>query len=346
MSFDSIYQLDEARKGYLNCDGHPPAMAELWRWVEYVIAGPLGMLVIQSTAFLVGVYLLFARRMSARTAAVVAVLVLWFPPISGLMAVIWKDSQMSGFLMLGLGLVTSDSRRTRLWGIAAFLMATLMRHNALLMTGPLIFFSFAWSPQHRWWQRYSIAVAAWLAITLTAQVITGALTDKKTYIWTDSLARSAISRRRCAIPTPRSPTPSSRRSSAPAFASDRRTTCTRSRDRVVPDASYVETLWDTAYGMFAIPASQAERDAVTRAWKAIVFGHLGPVPAVPRAGLRPRVAARRLRRQLADLQLLVRRRAEPVLQHAARRPRRRAEQAPGQCCAARFTCSAARRCSA
>jgi hypothetical protein len=35
-------------------------------------------------------------------------------------------------------------------------------------------------------------------------------------------------------------------------------------------------LWETTYEMFGIPETQAERDAVARAWKTIVFGHLGP----------------------------------------------------------------------
>ncbi len=272
MSFDSIYQLNEARRGVLS-DGHPPAMAELWRWVEYLIAGPLGMLVIQSLAFLIGVYLVLAPRMRARTAAVVAVLVLWFPPIASLMAVIWKDAQMSGFLMLGLGLVISESRRVRIGGLAAFLMATLMRHNALVMTGPLIFFCFVWNERHRWWQRYGLAVAAWLAITLGAQVITGALTDKKMYIWTDSLAL-------CDVAATLRYTPQTipdvelqkifdgihviPQHDLHAFAR-----------RTEPDASYIQTLWDTTYTMFAVPKTQAERDAVARAWRTIVFGHLG-----------------------------------------------------------------------
>jgi hypothetical protein len=273
MSFDSIFQLNEARRGVLS-DGHPPAMAELWRWVEYLIAGPLGMLVIQSVAFLVGVYLVLAPRMRPRTAAIAAVLVLWFPPISSLMAVIWKDAQMSGFLMLGTGLVISQSRVARIGGLAAFLMATLMRHNALLMTGPLIFFCFVWSERHRWWQRYGLAVAAWLAITLSAQVITGALTDKKMYIWTDSLAL-------CDMAATLRYTPETipdaelqkifdgihvfPQHDLHAFAR-----------RTLPDAPYIYTLWNTAYNLFDVPRTQAERDAVVRAWRTIVFGHLGP----------------------------------------------------------------------
>jgi hypothetical protein len=273
MSFDSIYQLNEARSGVLS-DGHPPAMAELWRWVEYVIAGPLGMLVIQSVAFLVGVYLVLAPRMRPRTAAIVAVLVLWFPPIASLMAVIWKDAQMSGFLMLGTGLVISQSRRMRVAGLAAFLMATLMRHNALLMTGPLIFFCFVWSERHRWWQRYSLAVAAWLAVTLSAQVITGALTDKKTYIWTDSLALCDMAATLRYTPEP---IPDAELhqifDGIHVFPEHDLQEFSRA---VVPGANYIENLWHTTYTMFAVPKTQAERNAVARAWRTIVFGHLGP----------------------------------------------------------------------
>src|SRR5262249_13915818 len=76
MSYDSVGQLLEARSGVFS-DGHPPAMAALWRAVDSVIAGPLGMLLIQSLAFLAGAYLLFKRRMSPRAAAITASLLLW-----------------------------------------------------------------------------------------------------------------------------------------------------------------------------------------------------------------------------------------------------------------------------
>ncbi|HEY1551898.1 MAG TPA: hypothetical protein VGG28_28930 [Kofleriaceae bacterium] len=273
MSFDSIYQLNEARRGVLS-DGHPPAMAELWRWVEYLIAGPFGMLIIQSVAFLVGVYLVLSPRMRPSTAAIIASLVLWFPPIAGLMAVIWKDGQMSGFLMLGTGLVISQSRGMRIAGLVAFLMATLMRHNALLMTGPLIFFCFVWNERHRWWQRYGVAVAAWLAVTLSAQVITTALTDKKTYIWTDSLAL-------CDMAATLRYTPGTIPDAElqkifdgiHVFPQHDLHDFARSQ---VPGAGYIENLWHTTYTMFDVPKTQAERAAVARAWRTIVFGHLGP----------------------------------------------------------------------
>src|ERR1700690_1948103 len=94
MSFDSVFQLRMSRSGWL-IDGHPPFMAAMWRFVELFVAGPVGMLVIQTTAFLIGAYLVFRTLMSPKRAAIVASLVLWFPPIASVMAVIWKDSQMT-----------------------------------------------------------------------------------------------------------------------------------------------------------------------------------------------------------------------------------------------------------
>src|SRR3569623_3549484 len=81
MSFDSVFQLGEARADHFS-DAHPPAMAELWRLVDHVIAGPLGMLLIQSTCFLAAVFLLIRRRMKPQTAALAALDVLLFPTVA------------------------------------------------------------------------------------------------------------------------------------------------------------------------------------------------------------------------------------------------------------------------
>ena len=60
-SFDSQFQLGEARAGVYS-DWHPPAMAVLWHYVDRVVAGPLGMLVIQTACFLAGAYLVLRRQ--------------------------------------------------------------------------------------------------------------------------------------------------------------------------------------------------------------------------------------------------------------------------------------------
>jgi hypothetical protein len=66
-------------------------MSFVWRWVDTLIAGPLGMLCIQSTAMLWGLYKILSRFIAARSAALIAVALLLFPPNLVVMAVIWKD---------------------------------------------------------------------------------------------------------------------------------------------------------------------------------------------------------------------------------------------------------------
>jgi hypothetical protein len=270
MSFDSIVQLRESRRGYY-IDGHPPAMAALWRIVELFVAGPIGMLVIQTTCFLVGGYLVFSRLMSARRAAVTASLLLWFPPIAAVMAVIWKDSQMAAFLVLGFGLIIQDRRRTRIWGLVALLAATLMRHNALVITGPLIVICFTWDPAHRFVKRHAIAIAAWVAVTFTAQVISGILTDEEQHIWHTSLALCDMT-----ATLRYTTTPLSDAELAPTFTGVE--VLQRDAHAFARDADlsheYVNTLWKTTYKLFGLPHTKADRDAVTRAWKQLVFSHV------------------------------------------------------------------------
>jgi len=269
MSFDSITQLRESRSGY-HIDGHPPAMAELWRFVELFVAGPVGMLLIQGACFLVGAYLVCTRYMSPRKAAVTATLLLWFPPIAAVMAVIWKDSQMTGFLVLGLGLVLQDSRRLRLLGLVAFVAATAMRHNALVMTGPLIFLCFVWDARHGLIKRHAISLAAFVAVTFSAQVITSALTDEEQHIWHTSLALCDMAMTLRNVPTP---IPEAElRTMLDGVQVLQRDPQTFMRDGI-QDADYINTLWKTTYKLFGLPRTQAERDAVTRAWKRVVFGH-------------------------------------------------------------------------
>jgi hypothetical protein len=270
MSYDSVYQLQEARWDYYS-DGHPPAMAELWRRVDYMLAGPLGMLVIQSVCFLAGAYLIFRTRMQPRGAALAAVLTLWFPPIAAFMAVIWKDSQMVAFIVLGLGLLLTSSRRLQITGLVVMALGTAMRHNALAMTLPLIGLLFVWNEAHPWWKRYAIAIVAWLAVTLAARAGSNALTDNHRYLWTNSIAMCDIA--------------ATLRYTEPTIPDDKLRELFDGA-RIWPDKDlhavarrgdeekdFVVAIWDSAYRMFAVPHNEAERDAVVRAWKRIVLTH-------------------------------------------------------------------------
>jgi hypothetical protein len=269
MSYDSVYQLLEARAGVFS-DGHPPAMAALWKVVDLVIAGPFGMLVIQTTCFVLGAYLVLARHMRPRRAALGAVAIVWFPAISSTLAVIWKDSQMAGFLMLGTGLLVAPRRRTRLCGLALLAVATMMRHNALTMTFSIVGLLFVWDETHRWWKRYPLAIAAWVAITLFAQLTNGALTSDERHLWHRSLALLDI------VGTLRNTPPVPEAELQPILAG----TPVRSPGDVSAQAhapsaepSPIDELWAVTNQVFRQPDTAAERAAVSRAWRDVVFGH-------------------------------------------------------------------------
>ena len=159
MSYDSVHQLDQARAGSLG-DWHPPAMAALWRIVELVIAGSLGMLLLQIGCFVIGVYLLLQRVLPARIAAACTVAIAWFPPIAATLAVIWKDSQMVAYCVLGAALIGSPRRGTRLAGLGLLALGSAMRHNAFTITFPLVLLAYA-APS----RRFATACVAWVAIT-------------------------------------------------------------------------------------------------------------------------------------------------------------------------------------
>ncbi len=191
MTMDSFDQLEEARAGFFT-DSHPPAMAALWALVDRIVPGPFGMLVIQGTAFLIGLYWILRRAMSPRTAAVVTCLVFLFPPVLAPMIVIWKDCLMAGFLVLGLG-ATFDARRwVRLAALGAFFVATAMRYNAFAATFPLIVLCWQLREGMSWLERYALAAGVWLAITLAAFGFTELLADRKMHFWASTYALEDI----------------------------------------------------------------------------------------------------------------------------------------------------------
>lgn len=187
MTQDSFDHLREARDGMYS-DAHPPAINLVWRITDYVIAGPFGMLVLQSATLLAGLYLLLRRALPPRGAALAASAIFVFPPVMVTMAVIWKDCLMAGLLALGTAALLSPRRRWRVVGLAAMIAATTLRYNALGATLPLIVLLFEWRPDLHWLKRYPLALAAWLAVTGSASVINGALTDKQMHFWHSSNA--------------------------------------------------------------------------------------------------------------------------------------------------------------
>lgn len=186
MTMDSIQQLTEARAGFYT-DGHPPAMAWLWHFVDTLIAGPFGMLLLQTGTFLAGFYLLLKRAMPPRRAALAASLLILFPPVLTPLAVIWKDCLMAAMFLLGTAALFDERRWIRGLGLGAFVVATAVRYNAPAATLPLCVLLFTWA-WDRGIKRYLLATAAWVGVTGTALGIGFALTDQPMHVWHSSLA--------------------------------------------------------------------------------------------------------------------------------------------------------------
>lgn len=272
MSYDSVAQLAESRSGVYS-NAHPPAMAALWRLCEVFIAGPFLMLALQTLGFITGAYLLLCRRIASRPAAVLTVLVLWFPPVANTMSTIWKDSQMAAFLLLGTALILSPRRKIKLVGLLALCAATAMRHNALAMTLPLVVLLFVWDPAHRWWKRYALAACAWIAVTLAAQLATKALTDHERFLWHESIALLDM------VGTLRHvddlPDETLRELFAGLELRHTENLHEKLRYTQDPNWSLIDNLWWATDGFFIRPRNAEERAAAARAWRAVIPAHLG-----------------------------------------------------------------------
>jgi uncharacterized membrane protein SirB2 len=194
MTQDSFDHLREVRDSSYT-DSHPPALAALWSIVDYVVAGPFGMLVFQTTLFLVGIYLLFRRAFEPRAAAWIATGVFVFPPVALPMVVIWKDAPMAGFLAIGLAGLLAERKWQRIAGLIAIAGAIAVRYNAFAATLPLVVLVFEWptvsqpaTRLKRWFRRYALATVVWVAVAVAAFSFNAAITDQKMYPWHSTLA--------------------------------------------------------------------------------------------------------------------------------------------------------------
>jgi len=128
------------------------AHALVWRVVDAVLAGPAGMLLVQSGLVLVGAYALLRRVLADRAAAVLAAGVLVFPPIGATVATISADALLPGLLVAGAALLARERRWPRAGGLALVALACGMRDAALFAALPIVVVAFA--------RREAIAAAA------------------------------------------------------------------------------------------------------------------------------------------------------------------------------------------
>jgi len=185
MTRDSFDQLRQARTGVF-LDDHPPLMQAIVWITDRLVAGPIGVVILQSLLFLAGAYLLLRRTMRDRIAALVAVGFLVFPPVVAVMVVMWKDPMMAGALMLATALVLSPRKRTRIVGLLLVLVGGGVRLNGLAATFAIVVLLFEWiEPQGTKWmqrlKRYGLAFGVWGAVTAASFGVNAILADRETH---------------------------------------------------------------------------------------------------------------------------------------------------------------------
>jgi hypothetical protein len=270
MSTDSCDQLVQARAGVYN-DWHPALMAREWRLIEVFVTGPFGMLLAQSALFLWGVYFLLRRiTPSARAAAAFAVVTLLFPPVMTTMAVIWKDSQMAGYLAMGAALVLSPRPRLRRLGYVLLFVACGMRYNAAAAVLPLLLHA-TWSWTRPRWQRIGAAVLITIGLFVSSGQVNSWLTDEHQYPWHSSLALFDLAGTiRDAGPASDAEIEDELDGTPLAIHQDLYAKITAAYDP--------RTWWYLSHGdnrIFDPPTTDAQREAIERAWRGLVLDHPG-----------------------------------------------------------------------
>src|SRR5690349_14127589 len=94
MSFDSFDQLIEARNGVYS-DWHPPFMAFIWHFVDEIVRGPLGMLILITALMWLGTFLIILCWFNSgrfTPLSLFPALLVFYPPIFGISGAIWKDN--------------------------------------------------------------------------------------------------------------------------------------------------------------------------------------------------------------------------------------------------------------
>lgn len=142
LSFDSLWQLNQARDGFYN-DHHPPVMAWLWHGLDRVLPGPGGMLLLQAGVFWFANAVLWLELTPSIFAGLGVLAFGLLPPVFGLLGTIWKDVQMGVALFAAFALLLGLARRGRRVGLLAVALGLLwyaaaVRINGILAAAPLL----------------------------------------------------------------------------------------------------------------------------------------------------------------------------------------------------------------
>jgi hypothetical protein len=177
MSADSGDQLQQARSLRLR-DDNPVLMALIWRYMDMLIPGPLGMLLLMTSVYWAGLGVIFWSYEGPLIARAVGLLLVGFYPTNfTILPVIWKDTLMQASLVAAVACLIVPTRR---WRVGRYLIATLFvivalgaRHNAAAGVWPLLLVPLLGLPVllgKPKWLRLLAASAASVALTLALTV--------------------------------------------------------------------------------------------------------------------------------------------------------------------------------
>jgi hypothetical protein len=197
MSEDSVYQLDQARHGEFS-DAHPPLMALVWRFLDKLVPGPLGMLLVNTLLYVggltVAIRLLSLAPVPVSALAVAAIA--FFPPLFGIIGVIWKDIAMLAAFVCSLAAFLLCLEVNTRVGKAILLAGTFLillyaigtRHNAAAAALPLlVYYARHVLPSRKATQGLVLSVLMGALLTLGMfginHLITGKFATKRANFW-------------------------------------------------------------------------------------------------------------------------------------------------------------------
>jgi hypothetical protein len=268
MSYDSAYELAQARHLEKMNDWHPPVFSILWRYTDALVAGPFPMLVIQSTVFLLGVRALLRRVLPGRAGAVVTVVLLLAPQTVVVLGVIWKDALMAGCLVAGIACLFSQRRPWRIAGYGFIFLATALRYNSAAATLPIILFQFGWMGTMPKWRRLALASALWVGIALAALLVNNHFVEERKYPWQTSVATIDIAGVIRYAPHLDNDQLLRDTPGVPWHKTDK--IQIRVRTWYHPESSFLTVTTEPGQ-IFDYPSTDEQRAALTAAWKKLVF---------------------------------------------------------------------------
>jgi hypothetical protein len=184
MSTSALGYARAARSRFFDDDASPGLIA-LWRATELFVAGPTGLLLLQTSLVAFGAHALLRHHLAPRAAAVVIAAAMVWPPVMVAVTEISPAAMAAAWLLIGAaGLKAARPRAS----IAALLIATAVEPAALVATLPLLI---AWMPGAGR-RRIVIVGATWLAITGAALGLDTVLALHHRERWSAALARDVI----------------------------------------------------------------------------------------------------------------------------------------------------------